>query len=155
MSALAQEGDDGAAAGAASKTIALPRLPFPHEPAAAAHAVFRGFVGRHDRDAAKDGIVLGRGRLCATHRRPQSDPSFRTFCGAYIVRQADRAWALYREPDFCRARHTLAGAWCDLYFADAQFPRPGEDWRHRGGHGYRAGAHSGKVARSSVMYLRS
>ena len=48
----------------------------------------------------------------------------------------------------------LTGAGRDLYFADAQFPRPGEDRRYRGGHGLRAGAHSGKVARSPVMHLR-
>jgi hypothetical protein len=74
-----------------AQAIAHPCLSFPHEPAAAAHAIFRGFVGRHDRDAGQDGIVLGCGRLCAAHRRSQSDPSVRTFRGAYIVPVWDKA----------------------------------------------------------------
>src|SRR5262249_11189662 len=45
------------------------RLAFPHESAAAAHAIFRGSVGRHGRDAGKNGVVLGCGRLCAADRR--------------------------------------------------------------------------------------
>jgi acyl dehydratase len=48
----------------------------------------------------------------------------------------------------------IAGAGRNLYFADAQFPGAGENWRHRGSHGHRAGAHSGKVPRAPVMHLR-
>jgi hypothetical protein len=107
-----------------AQAIAHPCLSFPHEPAAAAHAIFRGFVGRHDRDAGQDGIVLGCGRLCAAHRRSQSDPSVRTFCGAYIVRQADRAWALYCKPDFRRARHALAGPGAIYISQTLNFPAP-------------------------------
>ena len=48
-------------------------------------------------------------------RRSQSDPSFGYFAARTWFRQAYRAWALYREPDFHRrARHTLTGAGRDL-----------------------------------------
>jgi 3-hydroxybutyryl-CoA dehydratase len=39
-------------------------------------------------------------------RRSQSHPSFRTFRGPHLIRQAHRARTLYRKPDFRSAGHT-------------------------------------------------
>ena len=49
----------------------------------------------------------------------------------------------------------LPGPGAILYFADAEFPRAGEDRRYRRGHGDRAGAHSGEIARPAVVHLLS
>ena len=65
------------------------------------------------------------------------------------------AHGLHRQSDFGGARHAIAGTWRHLYFADAQFPRPGENRRHRGSHCHRAGAHPGKIARPAVVHLLS
>ena len=40
-----------------------------------------------------------------------------------------------------------------IYISQTQFPRAGEDRRHRFGHGDRAGAHCGEVARAAIVHL--
>ena len=45
----------------------------------AAHPLFRGPLGRHDRDLVEDHCFLGCGGICAAHRRSQSHPSLGAF----------------------------------------------------------------------------
>ncbi len=53
------------------------------------------------------------------------------FRRAHALRPPHRPRPLYGEPDLRRAGHAPAGTGRDLYLADAEFPRAGED-RRRG-----------------------
>ena len=47
------------------------------------------------------------------------------------IRNPHRAWSLYGEPDFCGSWHAIARTWRDLYFANLELSRAGQNRRYR------------------------
>jgi hypothetical protein len=68
-------------------------------------------------------------------------------------RHTHRAWPLYRELDLGGARHKAAGPGRDLYFADVELPRAGENRRHSGGERGGGRADAGKIPRPAHLHL--
>ena len=124
-----------------------------HDPGIA-HASFRGPLGRHDRAAGEDDLVLRRGRVRRGHRRPQPDPPVGAFRRPYLVRHPHRPRALYGEPHLGGAGDAPARAGRGLHFADPELPRAGQDRRHRRRHRDGGRAHSRAASRPSDLHLQ-